>query len=122
MTIELTEMRTRELLGVPVPVVGVVGTPLEYAVFDLAMDAAGATELGKHDWRIAVQEDGKMLPVRVEAEVQLVFCVPTVVMAMTLINIATMPEHPWMQPDKRAKLAAVIVTKTGTSSLRGALS
>lgn len=112
---KLTNVYTREMLGIHVPVVGVMGTPLELAVFDLAMDAAGATELGKRDWHTVLEEDGdgKMMPVRIGAKVQLMFCVPTPAMNMTFIHIATMPEHDWMEPKKRAALAERIEAGIG---------
>lgn len=104
-----SEMYMRELLGVTVPVIRVTGTPVEYTVFDLAMDAAGATELGKHDWRIALEAegDGEMRLVRIGGRWEFMFCVSTLAMSMTLIHIATMPQYSWMAPDKRAALAAV---------------
>jgi hypothetical protein len=44
----------------------------------------GSDRTGQHDWRVALEKDGKMLPVRVGERVELMYCLPTHVMTMTL--------------------------------------
>jgi hypothetical protein len=91
--------------GLSIP--SVVQAGVTYAVFALAMIEVGA--IGKHDWRIALEEEGagKMLPVRFGEETISMLCVPIQTMVMTIINMVTMPEWDWMDDGMREHFGRV---------------
>ncbi len=108
-----SEGRVRHVLGglrIPFVLGPVVFRTNEWAIYDLTMDEARATPLGRSDLRITLQEQWGAMSRRIPwaEDVERVFCVPMAPMISALINMAMMPEYPWMEPAFRSRLAKYI--------------
>ena len=81
------------------------GEYTEWAPYELAMKAAGATDEGVRAFRSSCRHKQKRMRVRIEGNIQRVYCVP---FGFFLIVLRELGDHPnWVKPESRAWLASM---------------